>query len=200
MCEVLCTNSPPSPAAISAGRSRSPMPWCSPALPTNVSVPFGPRTFKSRPSLSREPTIDAHHSRSVAQLLAGISEPQRSHCKSLDCESVDLTRPRSAGFAPNISDGTALCGSIPRNPSVPHGIACLSAKLFRILRQFIWASFLQASNTLGGGRHLARAELAPDLRRKKSSLGCPMASSRLFRVLAAGEFRSQSKHLCSRRR
>ena len=35
--------------------------WCSPALPANVydrSNPFGPQTFISQLSFSREPTID----------------------------------------------------------------------------------------------------------------------------------------------
>ena len=35
--------------------------WCSPAFPANVydvSIPFGPRTFNSQLSFSREPTIE----------------------------------------------------------------------------------------------------------------------------------------------
>jgi hypothetical protein len=39
--------------------------WCSPALPAKVydlSYPFGPKTFKSQSSFSREPTMDTRQS------------------------------------------------------------------------------------------------------------------------------------------
>jgi hypothetical protein len=57
--------------AISKGR-------CSPALPANVydlSNPFGPQTFISQPSLSREPTIDTRQSPGLSPRWCSISGP-----------------------------------------------------------------------------------------------------------------------------
>src|ERR1700734_268227 len=50
--------------------------WCSPALPANVydrSNPFGPRTFISQLSFSREPTIDTRQSPNLSLRACSIS-------------------------------------------------------------------------------------------------------------------------------